>query len=77
MNAGGLSCGSFTIGTCGLAHMMANTLPHHDDWWSREATLKDLALWAGIFRDNADQVIPVHRVADIHMAKADGKPASC
>ena len=51
MATGGLTCGSFTIGTMGLKHMADGVLAHHDDWWSKEATVSDLAVWHGIYDD--------------------------
>ena len=70
---GGLTCGSFTIGALGLQHTLDHTLPQHDDWWSREATIKDLGIWHGIFNERADQLVHVRSVADIRSAKDEGK----
>lgn len=73
MKEGGLTCGSFTIGTGGLQHFNDGTLPHHQDWWSWEATVKDISVWEGIFQDDSNDIVPIHCVADIHRANAEGK----
>lgn len=70
MSAGGLTCGSFTIGAMGLKHLSDDVLPHHDDWWSRESTVNDLAVWAGIYSDPSNNIVPIKIVQDIHDAKA-------
>ncbi len=73
MATGGLTCGSFTIGTSGLKHMQTDTLPHHDDWWSREATVEDLSIWHGIFEDAGNNAVHIKSSDDILRAKADRK----
>jgi len=73
MLAGGLTCGSFTIGTGGLDHFMGDTVPLLREWWSWEATLRDLAIWQGIFSEQRDKLVHVRSVDDIRRAKAEGK----
>jgi membrane dipeptidase len=73
MAAGGLTCGSFTIGAAGLHRFMDGSIPEHDDWWSREATIKDLSLWAGLFSDQSNRVASILSVADIQAAKENHK----
>ncbi|MGI9238802.1 MAG: dipeptidase [Woeseiaceae bacterium] len=70
MATGGLTCGSFTIGTAGLKNFTEGTLPHHDDWWSKEATVSDLAIWHGIYDDPSNNVVPIRSAQDIRDAKA-------
>lgn len=72
MTAGGLTCGSFTIGTAGLHQFNDGSIPHHDDWWSKDATVKDLSMWAGIFEDSSNNVIHIRSSADIKEAKENG-----
>ena len=72
MAQGGLTCGSFTIGTAGLKFFSDGTLPHHDDWWTRDATLADLEVWQGIFNDETNNVVHVLSTDDIRSAKANG-----
>ena len=73
MAEGGLTCGSFTIGACGLKHFVRGTLPQHEDWWSREATVQDISLWNGFFEDSSNNIAPVRSVADIRAAKSSGQ----
>ena len=73
MISGGLTCGSFTIGTGGLKRFSEGTIPHASDWWSRETTVDDLSLWHGIFSDDANGVIHVRKTEDIRKAKSQGK----
>ncbi|MGI9202158.1 MAG: dipeptidase [Woeseiaceae bacterium] len=73
MAAGGLTCGSFTIGASGLKHMVNDTLPNHDEWWSKSATVEDIAIWHGIWEDSGNNVVPIRSAADIQSAKANGK----
>ncbi len=72
MQAGGLTCGSFTIGAGGLHHFVDGTLPQHNDWWSYDATVRDLSYWNGIFNDPGTNLVPILRVADIEHAKTNG-----
>ncbi len=70
MLAGGLTCGSFTIGTAGLAQFQSGALPKHEDWWTREATVADIAVFEGIFRDPSNGITQIRSAADIERAKA-------
>lgn len=72
MQEGCLTCGSFTIGAGGMSHFLSGSLPQHDDWWSWETTVKDIAIWDGIFKDDSNNVVPIRSVADIHKANAEG-----
>ena len=73
IKAGGLTCGSFTIGTAGLARFSSGAIPEHDDWWSRKTTIEDISLWNKVFADPTNDAVPIRCVADIHHAKANGK----
>ena len=71
MSDGGLTCGSFTIGACGLRHFVDGTLPQHTDWWSPKATVEDIAYWNGVFQDSSNSISPIRSVEDIRAAKAN------
>ena len=70
---GGLTCGSFTLGAGGLQHFADGSFPQHDEWWSKETTVKDLSLWHGFFAERSDQLVHIRSVADIQRAKSEGK----
>lgn len=42
-------------------------------WENFSKTMRNIERWQGWFRDHADLIVPVHRVADIEQAKQDGK----
>lgn len=73
MLAGGMTCGSFTIGAGGLEHFTGDSVPLMREWWSWEATVRDLSIWQGIFRKESARLVHVRSVADIHLAKEEGK----
>jgi len=73
MLSGGLTCGSFTIGTGGLDHFMGDSVPLLREWWSWDSTVRDIGIWQGIFSDPDNRVRHIRSVADIHQAKADGE----
>ncbi|MFK7957565.1 MAG: dipeptidase [Lysobacterales bacterium] len=73
MLAGGLTCGSFTIGTAGLKRFHDGILPHHEHWWSRQSTVEDLSLMQGLLADPGNDAIHITSAADIRRAKAEGK----
>ena len=73
MQEGGLTCGSFTIGTAGLHQFQTGALPKHEDWWSKEATIADIALFEGVFRHQSNPMVPIRSVADIRRAKSEGQ----
>ena len=56
MQSGGLTCGSFTIGAAGLDHFMGDSPALLREWWSWDATIRDLGLWQGIFNDGDNTV---------------------
>ena len=73
MAAGGLTCGSLTIGTAGLKYFADETLPHHADWWSWQTTVEDLSLMQGLLANPANNAVHIRTSEDIHRAKIEDK----
>jgi membrane dipeptidase len=73
MTAGGLTCGSLTIGTAGLKYFSDGTIPHHADWWSWKTTVEDLSLLQGLLADPTNDAVPIRSTEDIRRAKSDRK----
>jgi membrane dipeptidase len=73
MHRGGLTCGSFTIGAGGLDHFSGGTVPLLRDWWSWDATVRDLALWKKLFAQPEHRLHPILCAKDIQAAKSEGQ----
>jgi membrane dipeptidase len=73
MQTGGLTCGSFTIGTAGLHHFTSGSIPEHDDWWTYDTTVRDISLWNGIFNNQGNNIVPILSAGDIREANKNGK----
>lgn len=76
MQKGGLTAGSFSIGTAGLEHWQGRTenlTGRPEDWWTAETLFKDISFVHQKVKEHSDEIMLCTSAADVRKAKAENK----